>query len=321
MNRVKGYIKRLQEISKKYNKSTIWLIFNMLYWYFRIGATLTDYLNYQFYLKTPIEIKKYAVVRTQYKFYKKVSPSKYKKYFTVKPNFLNNFKEYVKRDWYVPESGFKALKEFVDKKTYLIVKPIDGLGGDGVKKIKTSEIKNLRKFYDSLIKDRLFLEELIIQHPDMNKLCKSSVNTIRVMSFVHNNEVEILYAGIRIGNGKSAVDNFHNGGMGAVVDLKSGKITGTATDKDVKEYDRHPITKTVLNGFQVPFWKETIEMVKKASLVNTKIKVVGWDVALTKDGPIFVEGNRRPGFNLVQVSCKRGRKDIIDNVLRKLKNK
>lgn len=319
MKRIVSYINRLKKISKKYKKSLIWLLFHMLYWYIRIGATLTDYLNYQFYLKTSKEIKTYAVVGTQKKFYSIVSPEKYKKFFTIKPNFLNNFKNYVGREWYIPEQGLSKLKSFIKNKEYIIIKPIDGLGGFGVKKIKVSDIKDITEFYKDMVNNRLFIEELIIQHKDMNKLCDKSVNTIRVMTFVNNNEVEILYAGVRIGNGKSAVDNFHNGGMGVAVNLKNGKLMGNALDKDLNEYKTHPLTNTKFNNFQVPCWKEVVKLVKEAALVNTNIKVVGWDVAISEKGPIFVEGNRRPGFDLVQVSLKCGRKDIIDYVLSKLK--
>ncbi|MDD4027713.1 MAG: sugar-transfer associated ATP-grasp domain-containing protein [Bacilli bacterium] len=319
MNKILSYIKRLKEISKKYNKSLIWLLFHMLYWYIRIGATLTDYLNYQFYLKSSKDIKTYAVVRTQKKFYAIVSPEKYKKYFTIKPNFLNNFKKYVGREWYVPENGLNKLKSFIKNKEYIMIKPIDGLGGFGVKKIKVSDIKDINEFYNNLLNNRLFIEELIIQNKDMNKLCDKSVNTIRVMTFVNNNEVEILYAGVRIGNGKHAVDNFHSGGMGVAINLKNGRLMGNALDKDLNEYKVHPLSKTKFNNFQIPCWENIISLVKEAALVNTNIKVVGWDVAISENGPIFVEGNRRPGFDLVQVSLRCGRKDIIDNVLKKVK--
>ena len=41
-------------------------------------------------------------------------------------------------------------------------------------------------------------------------------------------------------------------------------------------------------------WDEVRRMCLEASCVNTNIHVVGWDVAITPDGPTFVEGN--PGL-------------------------
>ena len=39
----------------------------------------------------------------QDKFYEIVSPSQYKKRYTIKPDFLADFKKYTKRDFIVPE--------------------------------------------------------------------------------------------------------------------------------------------------------------------------------------------------------------------------
>lgn len=318
MNRVKGYLKRINEAAIKNNKSSVLMFFDIMIWYVFYGATLTDYLNYEFYNRTFKERRKYAVVRTQGKFYEKVSPAKYKEFFTIKPNFLSNFKEYVGRSFFVPEDGIDKLIEFLKKNKEFMIKPIDGLGGHDVRKMNRNEIKNTNEFLTYLKDNRMFLEELIVQHKKMNNLCPSSVNTIRIMTFVNNGKSEILYAALRVGNGVNDVDNFHKGGMGVSINTKEGKLKGVAIDKDLNEFKIHPTTRTYFNNYELPFWKETKKMVLDAALVNQNIKVVGWDVAITKNGPVLVEGNRRPGFDLVQVLSKKGRKDIIYHVMNNL---
>jgi len=318
MNRIKGYLKRINEAAYKNNKSSVIMFIDMIIWYIFYGATLTDYLNYEFYNRTFKQRRKYAVVRTQGKFYEKVNPSKYKEFFTIKPNFLNNFKDYIGRSFYVPESGIDALKEFLKKNKEFMIKPIDGLGGHDVRKMNRNEVKNANEFLTYLKDNRMFLEEVIKQHSKMNNLCSSSVNTLRIMTFVNNGRSEILYAAIRIGNGYNEVDNFHKGGMGVAINTKEGKLKGNAIDKDLNEYKKHPVTGTYFNKFEIPYWKETKKLVLDAAKVNQNIKVVGWDVAITKSGPVLVEGNRRPGFDLVQVLSKKGRKDIIYHVMNNL---
>ena len=152
----------------------------------------------------------------------------------------------------------------------------------------------------------------------MSTLCKESVNTLRIMTFVNNGKSEILYAVLRVGNGTCEVDNFHKGGMGIEINTRTGKLRGNGIDKDLNEYKKHPVTNIYFDKFQLPFWDETKKLVLNAALVNENIKVVGWDVAITKTGPILVEGNRRPGFDIVQVVSKRGRKDIMYHVENKL---
>lgn len=319
MNRVKGYLRRIASAAYQNNKSVVLLFFDMIIWYIFYGSTLTDYLNYEFYKRKFKERKKYAVVRTQNKFYEKVSPSKYKEFFTIKPNFLNNFKEYVGRSFYVHEQGLEKLKEFLKNNKEFMIKPIDGLGGADVRKMKREEVKNVEEFLAYIKDNRMYLEELIIQHKKMSALAPASVNTIRIMTFVNNGKSEILYAALRVGNGSNDVDNFHRGGMGVSIDTKTGKLKKEAIDKDLRHFKKHPITKVTFNNYQLPYWNECKELVLKAALVNENIHVVGFDVAIGKDGPILVEGNRRPGFDLVQVLSNRGRIDIMYHVLNNLK--
>lgn len=321
MNKIKEYYKRLDDAAYKNNKMTLILLIDMLIWYVFYGSTLTDYLNYEFYKRSFKERRKYAVVRTQCKFYKKVSPAQYKEFFTIKPNFLENFKEYVKRDYFIPSFGMKKLEEFLKNNKRFVIKPIDGLGGAGVKIINSSSIKDKEEFIKELEQDRKFIEQLIIQHKKMNMLCEASVNTLRIMTFSNNNKSEILYAALRVGNGYNEVDNFHSGGLGVVIDTRTGKLKGVAIDKDLNKYKKHPVSKVYFDKFQLPYWKETKELVLKSALINQNIKVIGWDVALTKDGPVLVEGNRRPGFDLVQVLSDHGRKDIMNHVNNELNRK
>ena len=60
-------------------------------------------------------------------------------------------------------------------------------------------------------------------------------------------------------------------------------------------------------------------MVLEAALVNDKVNLIGWDVAISKNGPLVIESNRGPGWDLPQVVSKRGMKDVMDEVLKEAK--
>ena len=313
------FFDNLKKVAKKENKNFIRLVFDTGYCVFRYGFCLSDYLNYKLYNKDGQERKKYVSTKTENKFYETVSPSAYKKRYTVKPDFLADFKKYTKRDFLVPkEDNYQDFEKFLDSHEVFMSKPYDGLGGADVKKEYTKDIKDRKEYFNNAIKNRLFLEELVIQHPEMNKLCDKSVNTMRIMTFNNNGISEIIWMGLRVGNGINAIDNFHAKGMAVNIDMKTGKLSGNAIDKDLNEYVEHPVSHIKFDGFQIPCFEEAKKMVLEASLESDKILVVGWDVAISDKGPVIIEGNRRPGFDIVQV-LSGGKMDMVQDVLSKIK--
>lgn len=319
---VKRFKSKLKEIAKKNKKCYTCMMLDTYYSILKYGIGLTDYLNYEFYNKTKEERKEYAGIKIQDSFYEKVSPSQYKKRYTIKPDFLEDFKKYTKRDFIVPERcSLEEFKKYIKKHDMFMSKPYDGLGGADVKKVYSKDIDDIEEYYNYCKDNKIFLEEVVKQHKELNKLCDASCNTIRIMTFNNNGKPEILWAGLRIGNGENSVDNFHAGGMGTEIDLDTGLLVRPALDKDLNEYTHHPKSKVKIEGFKVPYFDEVKKMVLEASLESDKILVVGWDVAIGEDGPLIIEGNRRPGFDLVQVSSRRGRMDIIRYVLSEVDKK
>ncbi len=315
---LKGNLKRFDDNLKKISEKTgqgMWkLRFKFLNSFMTIGCGYSDFLNYELYNKTKSELKEYVSIKDQDKFYEIVSPAKYKDEFAFKPNFLRIFKKYISRDFFVDES-VEELKEFLDKHETFMIKPYDGLGGHNVEKMNRDSVKNVEEFREKLLNERLFLEEYVVQHKAISKICDKSVNTIRIMTFSYDGKSEILFAAMRIGNGEASVDNFHQGGMGVLVDIETGKLVGEAFNKNLDYYKEHPKSKVKFDGFQIPHWDKVKKMVLEAANVSEHIHAVGWDVAVTEDGATFIEGNRRPGYDLVQVLSKRGRKDMMRHCL------
>ena len=46
--------------------------------------------------------------------------------------------------------------------------------------------------------------------------------------------------------------------------------------------------------------KEAIELTKKAALLVPELGYIGWDVAISDKGPVIVEGNDIPGYDMPQ---------------------
>ena len=228
---IKNFNSKLDKISEKTGISKIKLQTKFLSCFRLIGTGYSDFLNYELYNKSKKEILEYASIKDQDKFYEIVSPSKYKTFFTIKTNFLRNFKDYISRDFY-DNGTLDELTNFLNKHEYFMVKPYDGLGGHGVRKCYSKDIKNIEEFYKELQQNKLFLEEYVIQHSEISKICPTSVNTIRIMTFGYDGKSEILFAAMRFSDGTASVDNFHQGGMACLVDIETGKYESRIINKN-----------------------------------------------------------------------------------------
>ena len=315
----KRYWNKLEDLSKKVGKKPLPMFIDTAMSTLVCGSGLQDYLNYKFYEKSWKERKEYATIGYQAKFYKLTANIEYAPFFSNKINFHKNFKKYVKRECVSYEDGFDKVKEFIEKRKAVVVKPISGLGGKEVRKVDTKDIKDLKKFYEDLNANNEFVEDLVIQNKEWDKLNPGSINTLRVVTYALNGKSKVMFAVARIGSSDKIVDNFHCGGVGVRIDIDKGCLTGKAINKDNEEFDETPRTKVKVDGYKIPMWDEVKKMVCEAALVNDKVNVVGWDVALSDKGPLLIEGNRGPGMDIIQVLYNRGVKKELEEIKKEVK--
>ena len=117
---------------------------------------------------------------------------------------------------------------------------------------------------------------------------------MRIFSFFDGEKGHIVQAVLKMGRHNAITDNFSGGGLYTFLD-NDGVALYPATNSDGEIYEVHPQSGTDIVGFKVPFIKEAFKMVVKASAVTPEMKYIGWDVAVTEDGPVIVEGNNIPG--------------------------
>jgi hypothetical protein len=98
------------------------------------------------------------------------------------------------------------------------------------------------------------------------------------------------------------MDNFSQGGIVIGIDLDTGKLkkNGIMQYPQNQMFTHHPLTGTEFLGFQIPFWQELKKLAEKAQRVFDQIKSVGWDIAVTPNGPVIIEGNQDWGTNGIQ---------------------
>ena len=317
----KQMFEKINSIHKKTGMSKIKIFMDMKKCASRYGAGYMDYDLFEMYNLTDEQRDTYLTRGRNNEIVKKYCDKDYLHYFMNKDEFNEKFKEYLKRDW-VKVNGVpkEDVIKFLEKHETFMAKPIDGGCGHGIEKLNTKDFASLDELYTYLTKEgnNFELEEVIIQHPEVSKVHPMSINTVRIVTIVtlENGksvltlpkeeqksaklESHIIAAFFRIGNGKF-VDNFNSGGMAAPIDVETGIVSQVAIDKKKNVYEVHPITNVQIKGFKFPYWNEIIDLCKKASMEVPQMGYVGWDVAITPNGPIFVEANEFPGHDIYQL--------------------
>ena len=220
-------------------------------------------------------------------------------YFKNKPEFNRFFSDYVHRGWlWVREASFDDFTAFLKRFESVIVKPMNGKQGDGIRKLvyDGQDTAELRRLFDELVAEDVIIEELIVQHPDM-VFGNKSVNTIRVLTACRpDGHARIMKAFLRAGVGDSLVDNTATGGYYYEVDLKAGVVSSEGISKDGDLVVIHPLTDIVMLGVKVPRWNEVVEMCVSAAARLPRVALVGWDVAICQDHVQLIEGNNSADY-------------------------
>ena len=184
----------------------------------------------------------------------------------------------------------------------LIIKPILGHAGRGiilavnradgiVIKTKRSEC-NLAEYE---FKDKSIIQEIVTQNSAIAEISNASLNTIRLISLLtRSQEVIILSASMRFGVGNAFVDNWSAGGIAVGVDYSNGTLMETAYDKHGGQYYEHPDSKVVFNNYKIPCWDDVIKIAHKVQEACPFYKLIGVDVAISKNGPVLIEINANP---------------------------
>lgn len=259
--------------------------------------------NVQFLLAIDYLNKKDNSIILNWDFYKKVfkiNPKEVHELLDNKINIYKRCKNFIKRDFIEINNNKEECLEFIKNHDKFVGKRNYGSGGDCFN-IYENKGKDPQKLYNQILKNKnKILEGFIKQHDDINKIHKYSVNTIRIHTANNGREVKIfLKPKMRIGCNKSILDNHAPDGSSYRLILNDdGTVEKAAyidTNMMMKKITRHHNSKVNFFEIKIPYIKETKELVKKAALLFPEIGLIGWDVAITNEGPVIVEGNIMTG--------------------------
>lgn len=159
------------------------------------------------------------------------------------------------------------------------------------------------------------VQKKLAQHPALAQFNPRSVNTVRVVTFLHGDRVHILSSILRIGGGDNEVDNVSQGGYQCTI-RPDGQLEPTAITKQSGQWVRVRQTAggVPFEGRTIPSFDRILEAVRSAAGSMGHFRLLGWDIAVSPDGePVLIEYNVIPGQN--QSTCGPTFGDLTDEVL------
>lgn len=186
----------------------------------------------------------------------------------------------------------------------LFVKPVRGLRAhgtagfmylrDGVYK-RHDDVQFSKEALIHGLNKRAWRKALLVQpriknHTVIADLSPGGLCTVRIITGRWpNGQVDIVVATFKMPLENQLTSTY---GLDSAIDLATGRL-GRAYGYQPTDtgYDEHPSTGARVTARILPDWAHTLELVTQAHRVFTGCVLIGWDVALSQEGPLLLEGN------------------------------
>lgn len=202
-------------------------------------------------------------------------------------------------------STYITVEAFLSRDADTFCKLNNGYGGNMVFPLRIqngalfrNDVKiSTDEFFKILDGRKFIIQQRIIQHDDLQKLNPSCINTMRMLTINRGNDISLFQLYMRIGINGHYVDNGISGNISVGIDAETGKLMKHAyLFEYANEWTKHPDTNVVFDGFQLPYFREAKEMVIGLHVLFQHFFMIGWDIGITPEGPIVIEGNNIATF-------------------------
>ncbi len=205
------------------------------------------------------------------------------------------------KKWRWQDGGREVLQRELEQTGRAVLKPMLGKKGAEVSIIRDLEA------LERTTQSEMIVTSFIQQAAYAQAIHPASLNTIRLLTMRAGADQLAFIAAATHRFGASAtgpVDNFSAGGLVAEVDLESGRLSAAAQigpGNILGFRPNHPDSGARIEGLYVPCWTEAKELVLKLCEMLPNLDYVGWDVAITEEGPVVIEGNSHPSLRFFQI--------------------
>jgi hypothetical protein len=149
----------------------------------------------------------------------------------------------------------------------------------------------------------MMVSERLGNHPEIADLADQSAITFRVFTCIGPDEVPVVTHAMLRTLAKLEPDWGSDAEFAAAVDLATGRLGPMCNDTELTPnawWRNHPKTGALVEGRLVANWPAIADLARRAHLVFRHRRVIGWDIVLTPEGPVLLEGNVKPDVNFLQ---------------------
>ncbi len=194
-----------------------------------------------------------------------------------------------------------------------VIKPAQGSVGSGVKIFCKTEDGFADTFGESYTSEQIYntmfsnsaydsfvIQECLKNHPELVRLSNTRfLQTVRIITFIDkNNQFHILHAMLKVIACQSVTDNIdlgRTGNISAEISLGDGVLKPAVginpNGSGIRTILNHPKTGLSFDQFKLPLWNQARRLVEETAPRFLPLRTIGWDVALTPNGPLILEGN------------------------------
>jgi hypothetical protein len=198
----------------------------------------------------------------------------------------------------------EELREFLSgNKQDIVLKPASSRGGHNVLVLEcrdqryymAGEQYTAERIWDHTkpnLDKGILVEERVSNNRQIEAFYPHSLNCFRVATIKLENRWQLVFPPyLKVGHGGSVVDNLmHRGGILLFLD-DDGTSQMAYAEHLVQKITHHPDTGASLVGIRMEGVDKVRELGLEASRKFGFLGTIGWDIGLTENGPVIIEGN------------------------------
>ena len=300
------------------------VLLDYIFLYQKKGLASDEYLNFEFYKRSKAFRSSFLGLNEQRYYLDYLNPKKFyilarNKYLAHRALEHTGIRKSVLYCYYSPEGVFSmaddiasdcaSVCEILRRKQVnsCVIKTTESSHGDNVIVVKSLEFIDgdcmlhlfngeNRRLAEVLGNEPLIFEGVVKQAAQFSSFNSSSVNTVRFMTTLYpDGEAKVIATFIKIGRAGKCVDNAGGGGnVDVCVNTETGEIQYPIQFdgwEKITDIEKHPDSGTQLNGVVIENWNSIKNEVIGFQKAFPFCKAIGWDIAITDEGPLVIEVN------------------------------